>query len=221
MTRIRTRLIVVFLTATIIPLLVTVYIMTSLLERSLSDAPTEEIDQLSKTLEETGRQFYQQARESLRDDAKAAVIPHVNFAAGLRPEWPAVVVDFAESGEVERFGPSETGGDRLQYYVRHGQDIWMYSQTLGNVRMDQLTQQISHARELVERSRARDLRKGFTTTLIVLVAAVWFVSFVWLIYLANRMSQPIRQLTAGLSEVAAGNLQTRIATQRSDEIGRA
>jgi len=46
MTRIRTRLIVVFLTATIIPLLVTVYIMTSLLERSLSVPPTEEIDQL-------------------------------------------------------------------------------------------------------------------------------------------------------------------------------
>jgi len=97
----------------------------------------------------------------------------------------------------------------------------MYSRLWGNVRMDQLTQQISHARELVERSRARDRGRDSQQPWIVLVAGVWFVSFVWLIYLANRMSQPIRQLTAGLSEVAAGNLQTRIATQRSDEIGRA
>jgi methyl-accepting chemotaxis protein len=35
------------------------------------------------------------------------------------------------------------------------------------------------------------------------------------------MSHPIRQLTAGLSEVASGNLQTRIDVQRKDEIGRA
>ena len=221
MTRIRTRLIVVFLTATIIPLIVTVYIMTSLLERSLSNAPTDEIDQLSKSLEETGREFYQQARDSLRDDAKAGSIEHVTFSAGQHGQWPPAIADFAESGEKERFGPSEAGGDRLQYFVRHGQDVWMYSQTLGNVGMDQLSRQISHARELVEQARARDLRRGFTVTLIILVAAVWLVSFVWLIYLANRMSQPIRQLTAGLSEVASGNLQTRIEVQRSDEIGRA
>jgi nitrogen fixation/metabolism regulation signal transduction histidine kinase len=35
------------------------------------------------------------------------------------------------------------------------------------------------------------------------------------------MSRPIQELTAGLSDLADGNLQTRIATQRSDEIGRA
>lgn len=221
MNRIRTRLIVVFLAATIIPLIVTVYIMTSLLDRSLSNAPTDEIDQLSKSLEETGREFYQQARDSLRDDAKTGNLQHVTFAASERSKWPAAIVDFADSGESERFGPSEAGGDRLQYFLRHGNDVWMYSQTLGNVGMDQLTQQISHAREFVEQSRARDLRRGFTTTLLILVAGVWLVSFVWLIYLANRMSHPIRQLTAGLSEVASGNLNTRIEVHRNDEIGRA
>jgi nitrogen fixation/metabolism regulation signal transduction histidine kinase len=87
--------------------------------------------------------------------------------------------------------------------------------------MAQLRDQYRDARELVELSKARDLRRGFTTTLIILVASVWLVSFVWLIYLANRMSQPIQQLTSGLSDLASGNLQTRIDIKRNDELGRA
>src|SRR5205814_308503 len=35
------------------------------------------------------------------------------------------------------------------------------------------------------------------------------------------LSKPIQQLTAGLSELAAGNLDTRVAVRRDDEIGRA
>ncbi len=221
MKSIRTRLIVAFLAATVIPLVVTLYIMTSLLERSLSYAPTDEIEKLSKALEETGREFYQQARDSLREDARAGATKHETFAAANRAQWPAAVADFADSAEMERFAPSETGGDRLNYFVRHGTDIWLYTETLGNVRMEMLTQQIRHSRGLVEEARARDLRRGFNITLLLLVAAVWLVSFVWLIYLANRMTHPIRQLTAGLSDVASGNLETRIQIQRSDEIGHA
>jgi two-component system nitrogen regulation sensor histidine kinase NtrY len=59
------------------------------------------------------------------------------------------------------------------------------------------------------------------TTLIVLVAAVWLVSLASLIYLANRVSHPIQQLTVGLSELAAGRLETRIHAEGADEIGRA
>src|SRR6185295_1790803 len=176
MKSIRTRLIAVFLAATVIPLLATVYIMTSLLERSLSYAPTDEIEKLSKSLEETGREFYQQARDSLREDARSGAAKHETFASANLAQWPTAVSDFADSGEMERFAPSETGGDRLNYYVRHGADIWLYTETLGNVRMEMLTQQIRHSRELVEEARARDLRRGFNITLLLLVAAVWLVS---------------------------------------------
>ena len=55
MNRLRNRLILVFLAATIVPLIVTLFIMTSLLERSLSFATTDELDRLSKSLEEIGQ----------------------------------------------------------------------------------------------------------------------------------------------------------------------
>ena len=39
--------------------------------------------------------------------------------------------------------------------------------------------------------------------------------------MAHRLSRPIQQLTAGLQELAAGDLNARIEAQRDDEIGRA
>ena len=75
--------------------------------------------------------------------------------------------------------------------------------------------------KLVQLAQERDLRRGFTTTLIILVASVWLIAFVWLIYLANRVSRPMQQLTAGLAELAAGRLETRIPAEGDDEIGRA
>ena len=53
MTRLRTRLIVAFLAATVLPLAATVWITTSLLDRSLGYATTGELDRLSRTLEAT------------------------------------------------------------------------------------------------------------------------------------------------------------------------
>ena len=46
-------------------------------------------------------------------------------------------------------------------------------------------------------------------------------SLVLLVYLAHRISRPIQQLTAGLSQLAAGDLDTRVEARRDDEIGRA
>ncbi len=214
MIRLRNRLILVFLAATILPLIVTVAIMTSLLERSLSYATIGELDRLSKSLEQIGREYYQQARQDLRDDAAEGKLPHQTYSAANRADWPETVTGFFESGESERFALSGSESDHLDYLVQHGNEIWVYSRPLGNMQMERLTREYREAREVVELARARDLRRGFTTTLIVLVATVWFVSFVWLIYVANRMSQPILQLTAGLEELASGNVQTRIDIQR-------
>jgi two-component system nitrogen regulation sensor histidine kinase NtrY len=99
--------------------------------------------------------------------------------------------------------------------------VWVFTKPLGNLQMERLSAQYRDARELVEQAKARDLRRGFNTTLIILVASVWLVSLIWLIYVASRMSQPIQQLTSGLSELASGNLQTRIDIRRNDELGRA
>ena len=51
----RNKLLAVFLTATIEPLLATLWVTTSLLERSLSFSSTKELDDLSHSLENTGR----------------------------------------------------------------------------------------------------------------------------------------------------------------------
>jgi nitrogen fixation/metabolism regulation signal transduction histidine kinase len=219
--RLRNRLIVTFLAATIIPLVATVWITTSLLERSLSFATTEELDKLSRSLEETAREFYQQARQTLKEDALAGRVSPERYLESIREKWPATVAEFWDSAEPERFALSGPGGGHLNYLVRHDGDVWVYSRDLGNVRMEQLTDQYRRARGLVAVSEVRDLRRGFTITLILLVAAVWLVSLVSLIYLAHFISRPIQQLTAGLSELASGNLQVRLDTERNDEAGRA
>jgi two-component system nitrogen regulation sensor histidine kinase NtrY len=218
--RIRTRLILAFLAATILPLLVTLWIMTSLLERSLGFATTEQLDRLSTSLEDTGRRYYRQARDQLRQEAASGSLEPQSYSTADQTRWPDEVRDFWGSEEAERFAIAGEGGDRLDYFVRRDKAVWVYSH-LGDVRMDDLTTQYRDARRLVQEAQERDLRRGFTTTLVLLVAAVWLVAFVWLIYLANRVSHPIQQLTAGLSELAAGRLETRIDAEGADEIGRA
>jgi two-component system nitrogen regulation sensor histidine kinase NtrY len=214
-------LILAFFAATVLPLLVTLWIMTSLLERSLSFATTGQLETLSRSLEEIGRRYYQQARELLRQEAAAGSLEHQTYAVADAAALPSDVRDFWESEEPERFSIAGDGGSRVDYFVRKNGSVWVYTRGLGDVRMDELTREYRDARNLVQQAQERDLRRGFTTTLVLLVAAVWLVAFVWLIYLANRVSYPIQQLTAGLSELAAGRLETRINSEGSDEIGRA
>jgi nitrogen fixation/metabolism regulation signal transduction histidine kinase len=147
--------------------------------------------------------------------------PPLRYSANEKERWPADTREFWESAEPERFALSGSGGDRLNYFVRHGDDVWVYSQALGNVRMQELTEQYRRARGVVATAETRDLRRGFTTTLIILVAAVWVLALISLVYLAHHISRPIQQLTRGLSELASGNLQVRLETGRNDETGRA
>lgn len=221
MNRIRTRLILAFLLATVLPLIATVWIMTSLLERSLGFATTEELDRLSKSLQETGRHYYQQARDNLRAGAESGTLPHTDFLKTDEAGWPADITDFWQSGEPDRFVIAGAGGNRLDYLVRRSDGVWSYSRDLGDIHLDDLSREYRDARKLVQLAQERDLRRGFTITLILMVAAVWVVSFVWLVYLANRVSRPMQQLTAGLAELAAGRLESRIPAEGNDEIGRA
>jgi len=221
MNRLRNRLIIAFLAATVIPLAATLWIATSLLDRSLAFTTTKELDELSKSLEQTAREFYQQARENLKFDAATGRVSPVQYTAGQREAWPAAMKEFWESTEPERFASAGPSGERLDYLVRHGEDVWVYSRELGNIRMQEISGQYRRAREIVSDARERDLRRGLTVTFIILAVAVWFVALVSLIYLAHRISRPIQELTGGLSELASGNLQVRLNSEGNDETGRA
>jgi two-component system, NtrC family, nitrogen regulation sensor histidine kinase NtrY len=207
------KLVLVFLAATLAPLVATLWMTTSLLELSLSYAPTQELDDLSKSLENTGQKFYQNERESLRAEARAGKVTPRYLA-------PAAVQEFWESGNAEQFALAGEHKDTLELTVREGNRAAVYSRPLG-VEMGELTSRIAGAREIIAQHKERDLRRGFTYTYVVLTLGIWVASLMVLVYLANRISRPIQQLTAGLSELAKGNFTHRLTVNRDDEIGRA
>ena len=226
MTRLRTKLILAFLAATALPLAATVWITTSLLDRILGYATTGELDRLSRTLEATVRLFYQRERDALKQDAIAGRIAPTSYAVADTAKWPTPVKAFWDSGEPERFGLSGPGGDHVDY-MRRSDGVQAYRRDLGGIRMDQLTTELRRTREFVESSQSRDLRRGFTLALLVLLGAAWVISLAPLVYIAHRTSRPIRQLTEGLTDFAAGDWSRRVdtgsdaATEARDEVGRA
>ena len=219
MNRLRNRLILIFLAATLAPVGATLWMTTSLLERSLSYASTRELDAISTSIKKTGHEFYQQACDNLKTAAGAGKVAPRRYSQA-RADWPEGLKDFWGTGERERFVLTGVEGDRLDYLVRREREVWVYSMPL-EIAMDRLSQQYREARALIEATQARDLRRGFTYTYILLMCSIWLVSLAVLVYLAHRISRPIQQLTAGLSELALGNLDYRIEARRDDEIGRA
>ena len=221
MNRLRNRLIGIFLAATLVPLAATLWITTSLLDRSLSYASTGELDRLSRSLQKTGKELYQRACDALKNDALGGRVEPLRYGAGRQGGWPAPVKTFFDSGDAERFVISGSGGDRIEYLARRGDEVWQWSTSLGGVGLDDLSREIRSAREIVEKRQSRDLLRGFTYTYVLLAASVWIASLVLLVYLAHRSSRPIQQLTAGRAQLAAGDLATRVEARRDDEVGRA
>jgi two-component system nitrogen regulation sensor histidine kinase NtrY len=228
----RSRLIAAFLASTLLPLVATVWITTSLLDRSLGYATTGELDRLSRTLETTAKQFYQRERDALKQEALAGRTRPTMYAVANVAEWPAAVRSFWESGESERFGVSGTGGQRVDYLRRvdgpgRAPGVEIYSRDLGGVSMEQLSTQLRETRRLVDAMDARDLRRGFTLTLLVLLGAAWLVSLLPLLLIAHRVSRPIQQLTAALTDFAGGDWSRRLDAGGKpgllprDEVGRA
>ncbi|HEY2380084.1 MAG TPA: HAMP domain-containing protein [Terriglobia bacterium] len=215
------RLIIAFLAATVVPLAATLWIATALLDRSLAYTTTNELDQLSKSLEQTAREFYQQARQDLKEDALAGRSPATRYVTSAMQNWPPPVQEFWESAEPERFVQSGEGGNRIDYLVRSANGVLVYSRDLGSIRMQQLSDEYRNAREAVTEAQNRDLRRGLINTLLVLVVAVWLFALASLIYLAHRISRPIQELTGGLSDLASGNLQVRLTAKGNDETGQA
>jgi len=219
--RLRNRLVLLFVAATLAPVAATVWIAGSLLEHSLSYSTTGQVDALSKALEATGREFYQRSRESLKQDAQAGRLTPRTYAAADLPDAPAALRNFFESGEAERFVLSTDADNRLLYLVRRAGGVSLYHRDLGGVNLARLADQFRQARQAVEKSRARDLRRGLLYTFGLLAAAVWVVSLAGLVLVAHRVSRPIQQLTGGLARLASGDLSARLPAGRDDEVGRA
>ena len=213
----RNRLIAAFLASTLLPLGATVWITTTLLDRSLRYSTTAELDLLSRTLENTAKQFYQRERDALKQDALADRTRPTVYPATEVSQWPEPIRSFWESGERERFVVSGASGERVDYMRRvdnhRGQPgVEIFSRDLGGVSMEQLSTQVRETRRLVDANDTRDLRRGFTLTLLVLLGAAWLISLLPLVLIAHRVSRPIQQLTAALTDFAGGDWSRRLET---------
>ena len=217
MNRLRNRLILIFLAATLAPLAATIWVTTFLLDISLEYSSTDQLDAIATSLEDTGKEFY----HDLKQRAQSGQIDPKIFQPVDRANWPDAVKAFADGDQPEEFVRAGQEGDRLDYLVRRGGGIWLYSASLGDVKLERLVNQIRQARALVDRAQSHDLRRGFKLFYIALAASFWLAAMVLLIYLANRISRPIRQLTDGLGQLASGDLGARVEARRDDEIGRA
>ena len=212
---IRTRLIAAFVASTLLPLAATVWITTTLLDRSLRYATTGELDRLSRTLESTAKQFYQRERDALKQDALAGRTRPARYDEAKMAEWPGAVRSFWDSGEAERFEVSGATGERVEFMrradaARGRPGVEVYSRDLGGISMEQLSTEVRDTRRLVNAIDARDLRRGFTLTLLLLLGAAWMLSLLPLVLIAHRVSRPIRQLTAALTEFADGDWSRRL-----------
>jgi nitrogen fixation/metabolism regulation signal transduction histidine kinase len=217
----RSKLILAFIIATLMPLGATIWITTTLLERSLGYATTEELNRLSRTLEATVRQFYQRERDALKRDALDGRVAATSYPVSDMSAWPEDVRAFWDSGEPDRSSLSGPGGDHVDFMRKASGGVEVYRRDLGAIRMQELSEEFRRTRELVGSIESRDLRRGFTLTLLLLVAVVWLISLAPLLFIAHRISSPIRQLTAGLTDFAAGQWDRRLERGRADEVGRA
>lgn len=205
MNRLRNRLILVFVLATLVPLGLTLWTTLDLISRSF--APLVDLGALSGSLEATGHVLYQQSSEMLRRDAAEGRIV-------ARHLTPSQAQSFWDDGAADRVELAGDGGSRLDYYVRGNGEVLLYSRPMG-LRMEDLTEQIKRTHRVLE----FDLRRGLSRTLLVVAAVLWLAALGALVFLAARISRPVQRLTRGLGLVAAGDLSARVPAGGSDEIG--
>ncbi|HEY3383116.1 MAG TPA: HAMP domain-containing sensor histidine kinase [Vicinamibacterales bacterium] len=217
--RLRHKLVLVFLAATLLPLAAILWMSSALMSRSLAFVATDDVATLAGSLEGVGREYYRQTRQHLKDEAISGRLDPQRLAESSRAGWPAPLQHFWDSSEAERFILSEPDGERLHYAVRRDHQLWLYTTSLDGVRMGEITRQIREARARAGELRQRNLPRGFTLALVLSSALVWVFSLSVVFYLSIRISRPIQQLTAGLGDVAAGRFGTRLQSTGRDEIG--
>jgi two-component system, NtrC family, nitrogen regulation sensor histidine kinase NtrY len=216
----RTRLILIFIAATLLPTTAILWMSMALIEHSLSYIGTNDLDRLSRSLQVIAREYYRSSCENLKKDAHAGRIEGKRIPTSGQSRTVSIQ-RFLESGDADRCELSEPDGSRIEYMVRSGSQVFVYSRDLNGIRMQELTLQYRQARSQVQNMQQRDLRKGLRYTLIFVSAVVWMVALAMVVYLANRISRPIMELTAGLHRLAGGDFEARLADRGKDEVGRA
>ena len=151
MRRLRTRLIFAFAASTLVPVAITSWVSLSLLNHSLEYNAIRELDETSRALEQTGRDYYHAARALLRQKVAEKKVQPVVYPAAQAAEWPPDVRDFHDAGEAESFVTAGNDGDRLDYMVRSGGDVVRYSMPLDGVSMGRLTDVYTRSRAVVDR----------------------------------------------------------------------
>ncbi len=217
--RLRTKLVLIFLAATVVPLAGILWVSSALMSRSLAFLPTADVATLASSLEQVGREYYRQARQLLNVEAASGRLEPQRFDASSPDAWPPWLRDFWDSGDHERFTLSQPEGDRLHYAVKHGQEAWVYTRSLEGVRLGTITREIGQARARAGDLRQRDLPRGFTLLLVLASVIAWSFSLAVVVYLSIRISGPIQQLTTGLGALASGRFDARLTAAGRDEIG--
>lgn len=208
MKRLRDRLILIFVAATLVPLAATFWVAHSLMDRSLRYSAAGELDRVSQRLEQTARQFYQRERQILRDDAMrgAAGEPELFGGAASRAGWPAEVRTFADSEAPEAFVLGGREGDVLFYLTRRDGNILQYARPLGGIQMEAIRREYAQTRSVVEDLKSRDLRKGLFYTFVLLAAVPWLAALGIVVVAAHRISAVA---TAAYSRMAEELQQSR------------
>jgi two-component system, NtrC family, nitrogen regulation sensor histidine kinase NtrY len=203
----RTRLALVFVAATLIPLGATVWLTAQLLTQSLRLSPVNQLSDLSRSLEKTGKEYYQQAKDQLKADALAGRLAPVNV-----PD----AENLLSSEDSEGFALEGDGGNQLLYLVRTERGVTAFERPL-DIRMRDLQHQYGEARRTVDSLGI--LRRGSFPAWVLLAASIWLVALglVWLV--ATRFSRPIVNLTQALKSLADGDFRIRVPNERTDEIG--
>ncbi len=207
----RTRLALVFVAATLLPLGATLWLTNILLEQSLRLRPVDQLSSLSRSLQNTGREYYKLAQEQLKDDAVAGHATPKHYAGETVPQ---VVQEFRESGEAERFVRTGERGTELQYMRRTAKGVDVWERPLA-VRMQDLADEIGRAHQ----TASRDFRRGFFVAWSLLATGIWLVALGLVWFVATRFSRPIVNLTGALKDLAGGNFRIRVPNDRTDEIG--
>src|SRR6202021_2985351 len=107
------------------PLGATVWLTAQLLNQSLRLSPVNQLSDLSHSLEKTGKEYYQQAKDQLKADARAG-----HLAPVLVPNADELL----SSEDNEAFTLTGEGGSQLLYVVRTPEGVVAWQRPLG-VRM--------------------------------------------------------------------------------------
>jgi len=203
----RSQLALVFIAATLIPLGATVWLTTLLLNQSLRLSPVNQLSDLSRSLEKTGKEYYQQAKDQLKADALAGRVAPVDLPNAK---------DLLSSEDSEGFVLTGDGENQLLYLVRTPTGVTAWERPLG-IRMQDLSSRLRDSRRTVDALGI--LRRGSFPALGLLAASIWLVALalVWLV--ATRFSRPIVSLTQALKSLADGDFRIRVPNERTDEIG--